>query len=119
MRYEALGAVFEENGFVINDVFGTFASIREYEPHLAPSHREAFNDLRSYYDVNLLACIFAPFYPQYSRNCLWQISPLTKENEVLGQGKFEPLALAPKPWGSSEIWYEMDRNGSANPTAQV
>lgn len=73
MRYEALGAVIEDSGFEIIDVFGTFASIREYEPYLAPGHREAFEDLRSYYDVNFLACVFAPFYPQYSRNCLWQL----------------------------------------------
>jgi SAM-dependent methyltransferase len=106
MRYEALGAVFEENGFLIQDVFGTFASIREYEPHLAPAHREVFEDLRAYYDVNFLACILAPFYPQYSRNCLWQVTPI-KEGATRITRKFEPLILAPTPWGSSELWREM------------
>lgn len=106
MRYEALGAVFEENGFEILDVFGTFASIREYEPHLAPAHREVFEDLRSYYDVNFLACILAPFYPQYSRNCLWQVRPICGEPK--NGRKFEPLKSAPTPWGSSELWREMD-----------
>lgn len=118
MRYEALGAVFEENGFAIQEVFGTFASIREYEPHLAPSHREAFEDLRAYYDVNLLACIFAPFYPQYSRNCLWQIVPHGPDKDVKCihasyEWKFEPLSKVPTPWGSSENWKEMAAGASA------
>lgn len=114
MRYEALGAVFEENGFVIQEVFGTFASIREYEPHLAPGHREAFNDLRGYYDVNLLACIFAPFYPQYSRNCLWQVTPIKDDTEWHEPRKFESLITAPTPWGSSELWREMDRHAAGH-----
>jgi SAM-dependent methyltransferase len=102
MRYEALGAVIEESGFEIVDVFGTFASIREYEPYLAPGHREAFEDLRAYYDVNFLSCVFAPFYPQYSRNCLWQLKK-GKSN------KFKPLSELDFQWGSSEKWKEMQR----------
>lgn len=110
MRYEALGAVIEGSGFEIVDVFGTFASISDYEPYLAPSHREAFEDLRSYYDVNFLSCCFAPFYPQYSRNCLWQ---LRKRQDIVGrmyEPKFKPLSEVPTPWGSSGNWMEMDRN---------
>ncbi len=105
MRYETLGAVLEENGWVIRNVFGTFASIREYEPYLAPAHREAFEDLRGYYDVNFLACIFAPFYPQYSRNCLWEIVP--RAGSVALQDpprQFGPLTEVPRPWSSSSRW---------------
>ncbi len=107
MRYEALGAVLESSGFAIRNVYGTFASIREYEPYLAPAHREAFQDLRDYYDVNFLACIFAPFYPQYSRNCLWELQVLG-ENEAYTP-KFQPLDTVPTPWGSSAKWAEMKR----------
>lgn len=99
MRYETLGAILEANGWTIRNVYGTFASIREYEPYLAPAHREVFNDLRDYYDVNFLAVIFAPFYPQYSRNCLWEIVPVNAEKK-----QFAPLAEVPKPWSSSSKW---------------
>lgn len=107
MRYEALGAVLEASGFAIRNVYGTFASIREYEPYLAPGHREAFEDLRGYYDVNFLACVFAPFYPQYSRNCLWELQIL-KSGEVY-EKQFQPIDTVPTPWGSSAKWAEMKR----------
>lgn len=60
--------------FKIQDVFGTFASIKDYEPAL----REhllgpAFDRLRKYYDTNYLATIFAPLFPAMSRNCLWEL----------------------------------------------
>lgn len=108
MRYETLGRVIEEAGFTIVDVFGTFASISEYEPYLAPAHRESFEDLRAYYDVNVLSTIFAPFYPQYSRNCLWQ---LRKRDVSIppDSWKFKPLSEVPEPWSSSASWKEMAR----------
>lgn len=109
MRYETLGAVLEENGWVIRNVYGTFASIREYEPYLAPAHREAFEDLRGYYDVNLLACIFAPFYPQYSRNCLWEIVPRVGGVALQDPPRqFGPLTEVPQPWSSSAKWVEFE-----------
>jgi 2-polyprenyl-3-methyl-5-hydroxy-6-metoxy-1,4-benzoquinol methylase len=108
MRYEALGAVIEESGFEVIDVFGTFASIRDYVPHLAPGHREAFEDLRSYYDVNFLSCVFAPFYPQYSRNCLWQLRKIMDFKNP-PTAKFKPLRELNFQWGSSEKWREMQR----------
>lgn len=106
MRYETLGRVIEDSGFIIQDVFGTFASIREYEPYLAPAHREAFEDLRAYYDVNFLSCVFAPFYPQYSRNCLWQIK---RRDHDSVSAAFKPLSMVPAPWSSSALWREMQR----------
>lgn len=106
MRYETLGAVLEENGWMIRNVYGTFASIREYEPYLAPGHREAFKDLRDYYDVNFLACVFAPFYPQYSRNCLWEIVPGTVQD---ADRQFAPLTTVPEPWSSSQHWADFIR----------
>ncbi len=112
MRYEALGAVIEASGFYIHNVYGTFASIREYEPYLAPAHREVFNDLRDYYDVNYLATIFAPFYPQYSRNCLWELGHQTDGEPV--KVKFLPIDKVATPWGSSSKWQEMKRELAPN-----
>lgn len=107
MRYEALGAVLEDSGFEIIDVFGTFASIRDYEPYMDPSHREAFQDLRSYYDVNFLACVFAPFYPQYSRNCLWQLRK--RQPGRAYNRRFSIIDDVVHPWGSSALWEQMKR----------
>lgn len=104
MKYEALGAVFEAGGWTVKNVSGTFASLRDYEHVLAPGHREAFNDLRDYYDVNFLACVFAPFYPAQSRNCLWEIQQGIGINT-----QFKPIEEVPVPWGSSALWKEMRR----------
>lgn len=59
--------------YVIEDHWGTFASIRDYEPYIKPELREVFNELRGYYDVNYLATVFAPLFPEYARNVLWKL----------------------------------------------
>jgi hypothetical protein len=106
MRYETLGAVIEALGWTVKNVYGTFASIREYEPYLAPAHRELFEDLRGYYDVNFLACILAPFYPQYSRNCLWELTDGRTASEPY---KFAKLEEVPRPWSSSSRWEDFSK----------
>lgn len=74
MRYEAFGSMIEHAGLNIEGVWGTFASIKDYKSALTPPFNDIFNNLREYYDVNYLATIFAPLFPQYSRNCLWKVS---------------------------------------------
>lgn len=116
MTYEALGSVFERNGFVITDVHGTFASIRDYE-HLisnwvSPVTNEVCNfwqvwqQLRSYYDSNVLSCIFAPLFPAQSRNCLWELRKHLTLQDV-NQKRFVDITLCSKPWGSSQLQEEM------------
>jgi hypothetical protein len=61
-------------GFIIEDVWGTFASMKDYKHLMDPADRDMFNRLSNYYDVNLVSCIFAPLFPDKSRNCLWQLS---------------------------------------------
>lgn len=73
-RYEELAEMFHKLGYRIHGHWGTFASIKDYE-HLMPRELHGyFNTLRAYYDVNMLACVFAPLFPMASRNCLWQLS---------------------------------------------
>ena len=57
--------------FTIEKKYGTFASIRDYDYLLAGWKKEMYNALKEYYDVNLLACLMAPFFPKQARNCLW------------------------------------------------
>jgi len=57
--------------FDIVQKFGTFASIRDYKPLLNKAQKEMFDALTKYYDSNLVSNIFAPLFPEQSRNTLW------------------------------------------------
>lgn len=61
-----------EKYFIIEDVFGTFASQRDYKPIMNEWQKEMFKELTKYYDSNLISNIMAPFFPEHSRNCLWR-----------------------------------------------
>lgn len=111
MTYECFGSVLEGCGWSIQEVYGTFASIRDYE-HLLPSgqdpsplpSRVLFQQLRSYYDTNFLSCIFAPLFPAQSRNCLWVCRPVAK----IYTRKFPRIADCQRPWGSSAKWQDFE-----------
>lgn len=102
MLFETLGSVLESVGFSILGVWGTFASIRDYEGILQASHPEwhrLFNRLREYYDTNFLSCIFAPIFPANSRNCLWQVCP-----KIPASRTTPSLSEIQPPWSSSTRW---------------
>lgn len=61
-----------EEFFTIEKKFGTFASIKDYKEDLTGWKKEAFEELRKYYDSNLLSNMMAPMIPaEHARNCLW------------------------------------------------
>ena len=60
-----------EKYFTIDKKFGTFASIRDYKHLLNDWQIKMFEELKDYYDSNLLSVIMAPFFPEQSRNTLW------------------------------------------------
>lgn len=61
-----------EEFFVIEKKYGTFASIKDYKEDLTGWRKEAFEELRKYYDSNLLSNMMAPMIPaEHARNCLW------------------------------------------------
>lgn len=61
-----------EEFFTIEKKFGTFASIKDYKADLTGWKKEAFEELREYYDSNLLSNMMAPMIPaEHARNCLW------------------------------------------------
>ena len=104
MTYQALGALFEDLGFGIDAVNGTFASISDYKDRLSPELAKTFNELREYYDTNVLSIIFAPLFPAESRNCLWTLSKHKSKDYV---GKFPPLAEVPGPWTQHPRWRDL------------
>lgn len=58
--------------FTIEAKYGTFASIKDYKEDLTGWKKEAFEELRKYYDTNLLSNLMAPMIPaEHARNCLW------------------------------------------------
>lgn len=58
--------------FTIEAKYGTFASIKDYKEDLTGWKKEAFEELRKYYDTNLLSNMMAPMIPaEHARNCLW------------------------------------------------
>lgn len=111
MTYQALGALLEDLGFEIQNVYGTFASQRDYKPQLMKDgHLAAYEALSTYYDSNYLATIFAPLYPQFSRNALWE---LRVAGSIAGYTrKFPPLAEVPGPWSSSANWQDLNADGT-------
>lgn len=69
--------LFVEYGFNIIGCYGTFASQVDIEPVIrANGDNEltyAYEKLKKYYDSNLISVMFAPLFPNHSRNCLWEL----------------------------------------------
>jgi len=104
MKYGPFGATLEAIGFQVENQWGTFASIKDYIDQideLGETVREIFDELREYYDTNVLACIFAPLFPSHSRNCLWHLS------HKLHTPQFADIHEWPTPWTSSEEWKDL------------
>lgn len=106
MSYEGLLFLIEEAGLEIDKVFGTFASIRDYEGQLSlyPGLSTIFDRLREYYDSNYLATVFAPLFPEQSRNCLWRLKK-SKQKMLPGVAELRrPFDIAEPHHSSSSKW---------------
>lgn len=55
--------------------WGTFASKAEILPLVQqnPKLLEIYEKLEQYYDPNLMAVLFAPLFPRFSRNSMWEV----------------------------------------------
>lgn len=128
MTFPALGSLIEDLGFHIEGVWGTFASIRDYKHelgawtyHYGGEHPQTLNlmpvfeVLSEYYDTNVLATIFAPMFPQYSRNCLWHLT--RKADDDVRPRRFSKLVDAPTPWSQHDDWRALA--GGELPTGEV
>lgn len=58
--------------FTIEEVYGTFASQKDYAAAMSLDEITLFEKLSKYYDVNILSVLFAPLHPEQSRNCVWR-----------------------------------------------
>jgi hypothetical protein len=111
MTYSAFGALLEDLGFSILHVYGTFASLVDYEKLVVlkygASGRKLFEELKAYYDVNYLSTVLAPVFPSQSRNCLWQVAA-PGPMYLSYKRRFPQLGEVPGRWTSSERWQELN-----------
>lgn len=63
-----------ETRFDIKEKYGTFASKKDYYKLLDADMQRLWDKFHSYWDSNLMANIFAPLFPEQSRNCLWVLT---------------------------------------------
>ena len=59
--------------FKVENVYGTFASKKDYKKIIPPNLKLWFEKLNEYYDDNLISNLMAPLFPEHSRNCLWRL----------------------------------------------
>lgn len=73
MTHFALKCLIQMAGLEIERVYGTFASQKDYKKLMDPCQTKVFNALNEYYDSNVVSCLMAPMFPEFSRNCLWRV----------------------------------------------
>jgi hypothetical protein len=58
--------------------------------------------MKEYYDSNYVSTIFAPLFPEVSRNCIWRLSRNQQKK------KYPYLYNVEKPWTSSDKWKDLN-----------
>lgn len=113
MEYRFLGSLLEYCGYEVKNTYGTFASMYDYIGQMSHEEKVLFDRLREYYDSNVLSIIFAPLFPEHSRNALWEIKP-TEDADARGfpllHQWFETERTEENKPGSTslESWAEFD-----------
>ena len=99
---EALGSLFEDLGFHIVGMWGTFASQKDIKYVMEeryPGITVIFDKLCEYYDSTVISTTFAPLFPMESRNALWHLTK--KQGDEASQSRlFSALLQQPTPWTS-------------------
>ena len=71
---ETLSGEIKKAGLKVVQRYGTFASYHDLKK-VAPAHeRKLLDELRNYYDGEVVACFLAPKYPDASRNNIWVLT---------------------------------------------
>lgn len=74
LTFDELKEKIENVGLNIKKVWGTFASQRDYKPELNEWQQKFFDEVKDYFDPNILSVLMAPMFPEHSRNCMWEIT---------------------------------------------
>ena len=102
MKHQALGAVIEDIGFNIEARYGTFASQKDIKPFMTEEELSLMEKMKEYYDSNYVSTIFAPLFPEVSRNCIWRLSRNQQKK------KYPYLYDVEEPWTSSDKWKDLN-----------
>jgi SAM-dependent methyltransferase len=70
-RADELNNAIVAAGFDVKQRYGTFASKPDIKPKLSTAEVDVYNRLEKWFGGEILSCIFAPLYPDASRNILW------------------------------------------------
>jgi SAM-dependent methyltransferase len=108
ITFDALGRLISDLGFGLEAVYGTFASQSEIEPELSAIGGELWNSyeqLKAYYDSNVLSTIFAPLFPEKSRNALWVLKKT--QGDLVCPRVFPKWEDLETPWTSSSLWSDL------------
>jgi len=108
MSVEAVRWLIDRAGLTVIDFYGTFASQRDIEPgimSLGPDVYQTYEKLKKYYDSNYLATVFAPLFPERSRNALWVLTKQAKR-PVVDMSKDARRYLSDPDHSSSGNWVE-------------
>lgn len=100
MTYHGFKALIELAALKVDEVYGTFASQKDYKKLMAPAEREVFDKLSKYYDSNVVSCMFAPLYAEQSRNCIWKLS----QGKVVAPNPKDPVDVFAASNSSSTKW---------------
>lgn len=103
MSHAGFRVLLEAAGFEVLNVWGTFASQKDYKRQLteaSPELAALFERLQAYYHPCVLACLLAPLFPTFARNCLWQLRSAEPTLPTAAQLK----ELATPSHGSSVDW---------------
>ena len=84
---EELRLIFKELNFFILKRYGTFASYSEIKKVYTNYELFIINKLKEYYDDDIISTIFAPLYPDHSRNNVWILS-LSKDDSRFSKNIF-------------------------------
>lgn len=73
LTHDELADAIDEAGFEVVNKFGTFASQRDYKHLIEVDYPGLWDKLDKYYYHHIMAILFAPLYPEQSRNIFWQL----------------------------------------------
>ena len=71
---EELQDLIEAVGLKVRKRWGTFASKPEIVRAMNPEELTIYQSLEKYYGGEVMSVMFAPLYPDYSRNNLWEVT---------------------------------------------
>ncbi len=82
MTREEVMTQLDNAGWYIHNNVGTFSTRQDLRSNLTKEHRRLYDEFSEYYCGHVMATIFAPLYPEFSRNNLWVCKKTRKDVQL-------------------------------------